>query len=126
MNHSDESIKIEGRYFSLFRNYESDPLPEQNELTPEHREFIRKFSVVCEIAQRGGFYTRVRGLSVCPYCSRSVEFSDYEYKGWFWSGEYVHAVSVHGVKPSEEFAAFIEAEYQNIVASNIPLSTGKA
>lgn len=107
--------KIEGVYFTLWFNPSVHEIPQPSETPFEDKEvFLKKLEVVRKAAIDAKGYARIRGLSCCHICRVSMALEEYLYKGWLWSGRYIHAVAVHNFVPSAEFVEFINTEFEEV------------
>lgn len=84
------------------------PMPVADVDWPQRDAFLTRFAQVEGKARRLAY----RGMSRCRVCGKSNGCETLSYRNWEWPSGFLHYLRDHGVKPSDDFIAFIDANSQ--------------
>lgn len=81
------------------------PMPVTDVAWPERDAFLVRFAKVEGMARKLAY----RGMSRCRVCGKPNGCQTLSLHGWEWPSGFLHYVRDHGVKPSDDFIAFVDA-----------------
>lgn len=81
------------------------PMPVADVDWPERDAFLGRFAKAESMARKLAY----RGMSRCRVCGKTNGCQTMSLNGWEWPSGFLHYVRDHGVKPSDDFIAFVDA-----------------
>lgn len=106
--------QVEGYWNTKDNDYPQYPMPVRHNKKWKKSEFLVHLKVVQNDLDGKTSQGFMKGWSTCRVCQAKCGSSEFARGKYDWPDGLVHYITKHGVKPSDDFIEFINAEYLKI------------